>query len=45
MVLTFQVGREALAPGARRVRAAVPRVRRQRLPPARALSLVCYATA
>ena len=27
LALTFQVGREALAPGARRVREALPRVR------------------
>ena len=40
LALAPQVGREALALGARRVRAAVPRVRRQCLQPARALSLV-----
>jgi hypothetical protein len=45
LVLTPQVGREALALGARRVRAAVPRVRRQCLRPARALSRVWDATA
>jgi hypothetical protein len=40
LVLTSQVGREALALEVRRVRPAVPRVRRQCLQPARALSLV-----
>ena len=40
LVLTFQVGREALALEIRRVRAVVPRVRRQCLQPARALSVV-----
>ena len=39
-VLTSEVGEEALALGARRVREAVPRVRRECLQPARALSRV-----